>query len=178
MSQRVEYLLSRVATTIGEAKRDEYARSLLNPEDATRSIPEGKAMKAILEDVVATYGEDTAREILRPCGHRCIGESVIQKAKDIHQATHSLPEFLDAMNAQHIGGGHLHLEGDAIVVIYDHCYCGTAKNTKNMPPIYCECSAGWCERLFSEVFGKPVRVTIRSTVLRQDPHCAFEVTAY
>ena len=40
---------------------------------------------------------------------------------------------------------------------------------------YCECSAGWYMRLFSEVFEKSVTVTIVDTIVNGAAECVFEI---
>jgi predicted hydrocarbon binding protein len=44
-----------------------------------------------------------------------------------------------------------------------------------MSPVYCYCSAGWCERLFSSVFNRPVTVNKIDTILNGNDKCVFEV---
>ena len=43
---------------------------------------------------------------------------------------------------------------------------------------YCECSAGWYMRLFSEVFEKSVTVTIVDTIVNGAAECVFEISDY
>lgn len=43
---------------------------------------------------------------------------------------------------------------------------------------YCECSAGWYMRLFSEVFEKSVTITIVDTIVNGAAECVFEISDY
>lgn len=44
---------------------------------------------------------------------------------------------------------------------------------------YCECSAGWYMRLFSEVFEKSVTVIIVDTIVNGGaPECGFEISEH
>jgi predicted hydrocarbon binding protein len=79
------------------------------------------------------------------------------------------------LNQNNIGGGLLRIVDNRIIGEYAHCYCGAAKNTKDMSPVYCECSAGWFEKLFSSVFEKPVEVVVKRTILQGDASCLFEI---
>lgn len=49
------------------------------------------------------------------------------------------------------------------------------KMIKAMPACYCECSAGWFEKLFSRVLGKEVCVNLKHTILDGRDECMFEV---
>jgi len=178
MSKRIEYLLENISAQIGVRESDDIAASIALRERKPSSAQEGKQMKAILDVIVEKYGEDMARKTMRPCGYHCISDAVIQKARDIHKDTASLQSFLDELNQNHIGGGHLRIVDNLIIGEYDHCYCGTAKHTKGMSPVYCECSAGWFERLFSSVFEKPVVVVPKHTILQGEATCIFEISNF
>ena len=43
---------------------------------------------------------------------------------------------------------------------------------------YCECSAGWYKKLFSEVFEKDVSVKILNTIINGANECTFEITDF
>jgi len=58
------------------------------------------------------------------------------------------------------------------------CYCNIPKQTTNLNKVYCECSAGWYTRLFSEVFGKSVTVKILDTIVNGATECTFEISEY
>lgn len=58
------------------------------------------------------------------------------------------------------------------------CYCNIPKKVENMNKKYCECSAGWYMRLFSEVFEKSVTVTIVDTIVNGASECVFEISDY
>lgn len=58
-----------------------------------------------------------------------------------------------------------------VIVIY-------LKKVENMNKKYCECSAGWYMRLFSEVFEKSVTVTIVDTIVNGASECVFEISDY
>ena len=47
-----------------------------------------------------------------------------------------------------------------------------------MNKIYCECSAGWYMRLFSEVFEKNVTVKIVDTIVNEAKECTFEISEF
>ncbi len=176
MSKKLERLLESISTVIGTDASKTYAEGSGSQGTGESASQEAEHIKAILGDLVAKHGQDKARSIMRPCGHQCISGSIIKDAKAAYKRTEGLQAFLDELNSNHIGGGQLHLVGDVIVGIYDHCYCNTARDTKNMSPVYCECSAGWYEKLFSSVFEKPVGVVVKKSIVRGDATCEFEIS--
>lgn len=135
---------------------------------------QGKFIKACLE--VLQNNQIDIKKIMRPCN--CLTDSVIAKAKKSYAlANGDISEFLCLLNEQHIGGGQLRLDDSGkIIGVYSHCYCGIPKVTKNMPSCYCECSAGWFEKLFSNIFERNVQVKIIHTILSGAIECVFEIS--
>ncbi|ACB76441.1 hypothetical protein [Opitutus terrae] len=39
----------------------------------------------------------------------------------------------------------------------------------------CQCSVGWQKKAFGVVFGRPVEVALKGSLLRGDPRCSFEI---
>jgi predicted hydrocarbon binding protein len=101
----------------------------------------------------------------------------LRRLKSYALAKGNLSDFLRLLNEQHIGGGQLRLdESGNIIGVYSHCYCGIPKATKSMPACYCECSAGWFEGLFTNVFERSVQVKIIHTILDGSVDCNFEIS--
>ncbi|MDO4458748.1 MAG: DUF6144 family protein [Clostridia bacterium] len=118
------------------------------------------------------------RETLRKCGVCCISNNAVKTAKKLYAKSGNTAEFLEKLNGADIGGKNLRLEGDKIIAVYKKCYCNIPKKTENMNPTYCECSAGWYEKLFSEVFERAVNVKIINTILNGADECSFEITEF
>lgn len=112
---------------------------------------------------------------MRKCGGNCLGKEAIELAKNIYEKSSTIDEFLVGMNDMGIGGGNLHVEHEKVIAIYKNCYCDIPCATKKLNPLYCQCSAGWFQRLFSEVFGKPVSVKIINTITNGANECTFEI---
>ncbi len=112
---------------------------------------------------------------MKPCGSQCIPESFIARAKSVYAKAKSIEDFLSLLNETRIGGGRLHIEDDKIIGIYEKCYCGLAKKVKGLSPLFCYCSEGWYERLFSSVFEKTVEVKKLRTILDGSERCEFEI---
>ncbi len=117
-------------------------------------------------------------DTMRKCGGCCLSASTINSAKKLYTKSNSITEFLDYLNEAHIGGGNLHISDGKIIGIYKECYCNIPKQIENLNKGYCECSAGWYMRLFSEVFGKHVTVKILDTIVNGAVECTFEISDY
>lgn len=112
---------------------------------------------------------------MRKCGGNCLGTEAIELAKSIYAKSSTIDEFLAGMNDIGIGGGNLHIEKNKVIGIYKNCYCDIPYETKKLNPLYCQCSAGWFQRLFSEVFGRPVSVNLVNTITYGANECTFEI---
>lgn len=115
------------------------------------------------------------QDTMRKCGGNCLGKEAIELAKNIYEKSTTIDEFLVGMNDIGIGGGNLHIEQNKVIAIYKNCYCDIPYETKKLNPLYCQCSAGWFQRLFSEVFGKPVSVKKINTITNGASECTFEI---
>lgn len=115
---------------------------------------------------------------MRRCGGRCLSASAVKTAKKLRAQSSDTAEFLRLLNEADIGGGRLRLDAGRIIAVYTQCYCNIPKAEKEMNPAYCECSAGWYQRLFAEAFGRPVSVRILETIAGGAPQCTFEITDF
>lgn len=137
---------------------------------------QAKYIKEIINEINKNQGEKTAEKIMKPCGHQCISKTMIEKAKKLYKKSNSIDNFLQLLNEQHIGGGELHTRDGKIIGIYNACYCGLAKQAKDMSPVYCYCSAGWFEKLFSSILGDSVKVNKIQSILGGADKCIFEIS--
>lgn len=133
-------------------------------------------IKAIMSELVRTCDEETVARIMKSCGRQCIPKRYISQAKSIFEKSDDIEDFLANLNETRIGGGQLHLRDGKIIGIYDKCYCGLVKRLKGLSSLYCYCSAGWYEQLFSSVFQKPVEVEKIATIPDGADHCEFEIS--
>ena len=131
---------------------------------------------AIMSELERTCEEEMIARIMKSCGRQCIPKSYISRAKSIFEKSGDIEDFLANLNEARIGGGRLHLRDGKIIGIYDQCYCGLVKKLKGLSPLYCYCSAGWYEQLFSSVFQKPVEVEKLATIPDGADHCEFEIS--
>jgi predicted hydrocarbon binding protein len=142
----------------------------IREKDSTTNI------KVLMSELERTCEEEIVARIMIPCGRQCIPKSYISRAKSIYEESDGIEDFLTKLNETRIGGGKLHLRDGKIIGIYDKCYCGLGKKITGLSPLYCYCSAGWYEQLFSSVFDKLVEVEKIATIPDGADHCEFEIS--
>lgn len=152
--ERIVTALGKISENEDLSRQAQYINDLLNYAE-TNMIP--------------------MQNTMRKCGGNCLGKEAIELAKSIYEKSSAIDEFLADMNGMGIGGGNLHIEHKKVIAIYKSCYCDIPYETKKLNPLYCQCSAGWFQRLFSEVLGKPVSVKIINTITNGANECTFEI---
>ena len=115
---------------------------------------------------------------MRRCGGQCLSSSAVKTAKKLRAKAGDTAEFLRLLNEANLGGGQLRIESGRIIAVYTRCFCNIPKAAKQLNPRYCECSAGWYQRLFTEAFGRPVSVRILETIVGGASQCTFEITDF
>ena len=128
-----------------------------------------------MSELERTCEEEQVARIMQSCGRQCIPKSYLSRAIVIYKESADIEDFLSRLNTTRIGGGQLRLRDEKIIGIYDRCYCGLVNKVKGLSPLYCYCSAGWYEQLFSSVFNKPVEVEKIATIPDGADHCEFEI---
>ncbi|UCH42689.1 MAG: hypothetical protein JSW16_07750 [Dehalococcoidales bacterium] len=165
MPREVERILESIRVNAGNAAY----------ESVTRAGGEVD-VRAVLAGLENTYVAGMVARVMKPCGYRCIPESFIRRAKSIYTEAESFEDFLSRLNETRIGGGKLHVKDGKLIGIYDQCYCSLAPRIKDLSPLYCHCSEGWYEKLFSSVLGKPVVARKLRTILDSSDECVFEIS--
>jgi predicted hydrocarbon binding protein len=141
--------------------------------------PEKKASAIldVMKQLGKTNGSRTASRIMMDCGTRCIGDSIIRKAKTIYAGSKSMEDFIAGLNAHRIGGGRLVYENGTVTGGYDKCYCGSVSKSRGAIPLeYCSCSAGWYKRLFEEILKKEIQVEVKKSIISGAKTCEFVIT--
>ena len=132
-------------------------------------------IKSIVSEMDRACEKEKVVCIMKSCGKQCIPKSYVSRAISIYNESDGIEDFLHRLNPTRIGGGQLHLRDGKIIGIYDKCYCGLINKLKGLSPLYCYCSAGWYEQLFSSVFERPVEVKKIATIPDGADHCEFEI---
>lgn len=176
MATKVDRILENIRATAGTASYNSIVAACGPLDPKTTPNKQAKYAKEVVDKILEISGEDVAKRVMRPCGHECISNSLVEKAKRLHSRASSTNDFLRLLNEEHIGGGQLHLKDGKIIGVYNTCYCGLAKQAKGMSSVYCYCSAGWFERLFSSTLGDSVKVSKVQSILNGSDKCIFEIS--
>jgi predicted hydrocarbon binding protein len=172
MANKAQNLLNSVKDNCTQSVYESVCGIFDGMEKAT-PVKQGKMIRSCLESL--NEKQVNIQPIMRQCN--CLASSVINDAKKcLSTSNGDIPKFLQLLNDQGIGGGQLQLNEDGnIIGIYSECYCNVPKEVSGIPVGYCECSAGWFEKLFENVFDKKVNVKIVHTILGGFPECIFEI---
>jgi hypothetical protein len=63
----------------------------------------------------------------------------------------------------------------SVVVAEGECSCPLVDNKRTLP-FFCNCSVGYQRESFENVFGRPVKATLKESKLGGSKRCVFEVT--
>lgn len=174
MANRIERIMNRVKLAGGEGTYTKLIEKYGEVPTKGTTSKQAKYVRDIINELEKKE-EGLIKEIMQPCGHKCISKKTINDAKVLFNKAENIEDFLNLLNENGIGGGYLHIKDKKIIGIYDKCYCGMAKVAKDMPVAYCNCSAGWFEKLFSESLSKNVKVEKIQTILGGADTCIFEI---
>lgn len=177
MANRAERVLESIKNVCGNDIYDTIIAEFGKISEKPSPIKQARYIKCTLDEICETQGIDIAKKVMRPCGYCCISDKTIKTAKQLYKESNKdIPVFLELLNHQYIGGGSLYLKYDKIFGIYKKCYCGIPESVEDLQETYCECSAGWFEKLFSSVFEKSVEVKRIQTILSGNDQCLFEIS--
>lgn len=165
---------------IERAIKGAVKKKLLLACDAYRELttPRQKAttIQAMMEQLDLKVAADSRNELMQSCGRRCISAGILDKAIRLQKKAADLDDLLKLLNGAHIGGGHLHRQGDIIYAEYKRCYCGSVSRTRmRFSPTYCQCSCGWYRQLFETILKRPVRVELLGSIIQGDSLCRFAI---
>jgi predicted hydrocarbon binding protein len=177
MPNRVNRILESIKTNAGNDVYQSIISICGTLDEKVTPRKQSDYLKLMLCELEKKCTTDTVINIMKPCGYQCISDNMIKRAKALYVKSRNLEDFLRLLNERRIGGGRLHIKNDKIIGIYERCYCGLARSVKGLSPLYCNCSAGWYERLFSSIFKKTIKVKIVQTILDGSNECVFEISS-
>ena len=166
----------RIIDNMEKEKASEFISEIGEIDDNATPLKQAKYINTLLN--LAESKDVCIIDTMRKCGGCCLSANSIKKAKKIFSKSNNIEEFLTLLNEADIGGQNLYLSGNKIIAIYKKCYCNIPKKLKDMNKNYCECSAGWYMKLFSEVFEKNVSVKIIDTIVNGADECTFEISNF
>jgi predicted hydrocarbon binding protein len=131
-------------------------------------------VQKVTEGLEAHADPEVCARILEACGRQCAPKGLIEKAREIHESSENVGEFLARLGEIFEA---VQVEDNKVFVVYPECYCEQIKGVpaEEVPNAYCNCSVGWVKAVFEGAIGRPVRVKLVSTVVAGDPECRFEV---
>lgn len=157
--------------------REQLMQSRPDYDSLTTPTQTAKWLAALMDDLDQQLGEDLARAIMEGCGQLCIGQSVLQKARQIQKEAADLDDLLARLNQAHIGGGQLQREGNTIYAAYSRCYCGSVSKARQpISATYCQCSCGWYKQLFETLLERPVQVELIDSIAHGAETCRFVIS--
>ena len=115
-------------------------------------------------------GED----ILSGCGCRCAERgALIELAESVRE---SIPEGNPEMRLSEfktVYSGSAVISGNAqeISLVFPECTCPLVSELATSHPFLCNCTVGFTNRVFRELFGKPVTVDLMRSILKGDSVC-------
>jgi hypothetical protein len=135
------------------AFREGWVRNFLKNLDASMNPMERAAF-------MEANGRDCARKAAIRLAESCKG--------DMAGFTEKLGGWVGKENAR--------LHEGKVVLTYSECYCPmVSKIRERLSDTWCECSRGWVVQMFETVAGRPLNVTLLSSIKRGDSVCRFEV---
>ncbi len=135
------------------AFRESWVKNFLKNLDASMNPMERDAF-------MAANGRDCARRSAIRLAESCKGD---------------MAGFAEKLGGW-VGKENVQLDDGKVILIYKECYCPmVSKIQERLSDTWCECSRGWVVQMFETVAGRPLNVTILSSIKRGDPVCRFEV---
>ena len=136
-------------------------------------------LNAIL-DSLNHVDEETREKILRLCGIACAKETTwgpaIDIAEKISREETSLDRIIERTNNEISWCSKWVKRGNIISSTCRECGCPLVRHgiVKN-PEVFCDCSKGWVETIFSTLLKRPVQVKLEKSIGRGDDECRFIV---
>jgi predicted hydrocarbon binding protein len=164
----------KIESSLPAAVSDELRSACLEYADMSTPVQKAGGIQKMMLLMDQSVDEETRREVMEACGRRCMGMSVLKKARQIQKEASDLDDLLQRLNEAHIGGGHMYREGSTVHAMYTRCYCGTVSQTREPISVtYCSCSCGWFRQLFESLMGHPVEVRLLDSIIQGGESCQF-----
>lgn len=174
MPFKIETFQNNIALRLNDPVKSRIIQACANYATLTGAQEKTRSIHDLMELLDREVDVDTRQAVMRACGHRCIGSSVIEKARRLQADARDLDDMLERLNQAHIGGGHLRRSGEAIHATYERCYCGSVSKTRQtFSATYCHCSCGWYQKLFETLLDRHVEVKLLQSIIQGDDNCQF-----
>ena len=154
-----------------------------------------KWIKAAIERLNELADEEQKYDILSCCAHD-FSQKRIAKLRVIYEQSQDIDEVIKAMHEDPAWYEKPRREGNTIYVRKipydsknykkaknknekrkDYCHCAMVRNhlKEAISPTFCYCGAGWYRQIWEGILGKPVKVEIQKSLLKDDDTCEFAI---
>ena len=123
----------------------------------------------------AEFDMDTAAAIRRDC--RCNdGRTMAQQIAGCIRKAGSLSEGCTLFTRENPCAFLEYISERELIFGYHACVCSCVKRADGpVPPMWCECSCGYAEAMFQQVFGEAVQVGLMGSIKAGDVRCAMRI---
>jgi hypothetical protein len=145
-----------------------------NIHESERDVIERWAA-AVIQGLEKYTDKDQQKKILELCGYSC-AKYDLRELKNLKKEARDQKELLELINKHIPWCGNWIWKKDYIYSTCRSCGCPLIRDHHlKLSPIFCLCSRGWIKAIFSEAFGKGVRVKLSKSIGRGDEYCEFFV---
>ncbi len=170
--------IGRFAKIIEKEYNQDILEKLMSVSDryeSFNSVEKATWWKATIERLEKEIGKENAIKIMEYCGQKCCGQGHRKTAKKLIGESKSIEDFLNKLNKKFRGIRFNLKDKNTIVVIYDKCFCGQVKQTKQLflTTTYCQCGVAWEKQFLESALDRPVEVKLVKSVITGADSCEF-----
>lgn len=165
-------LLTALREHVGEEAATAFAKkhSLSKSADVDRKFCWAQEICTALSDA---FAPETATSVRRAC--RCgDGATMAKEISACIRKAGSLAEGCALFSQKNKYAFLEYVDAHTLIFGYHACVCSCIKRAAgNVPMLWCECSAGYVDAMFRQVFGETVSARMQGTVKSGAPRCTF-----
>lgn len=145
-----------------------------NAEESREDLAK-RWLAAVIQGLERYADKDQQVEILELCGQSC-AKYDLQDLKKLKREARDQEELLALINEHIPWCGDWVWEKDHVYSTCESCGCPLIRDYHlELSPVFCLCSRGWVQTMFSEAFGEEVEVKLSKAIGRGDECCEFFV---
>lgn len=147
------------------------AETAPQPEDWRIGFVKTRYSK-LLELLTQRIGPDETGATLRALGRYC-AEDLPQLKQHVGDVDGFITDFCEK-SGENVTYDRAHSTVTVVGPERGACFCPLV-DTHKCPKIVCDCSLGWQQQVYETLFGRPVEVTLKESVVRGGKRCVFEI---
>lgn len=171
---QAQRLYSSLVKQVGEGEAESIMNTLplsKAPSDK-RKIEWARSACAALDEKLDI---ETAESVRKGC-HCSPPQGEVNRLKKLWEESDGVQSFADKMNKLS-GAFAIETDGDSLIQVYPRCYCSFVKRAdKPLPALWCACTLGYAEAMFSAVTGRQVKATLLESVVTGGERCRIKVS--